>query len=74
MPGGCVPSPSEFFTIFTIHIHILHLLSIKIGFSVVGNIAPYVAGEENPTVPTPYSAEIMEEAKTNPELRGIELN
>ncbi|KAI9277730.1 CRAL-TRIO domain-containing protein [Umbelopsis sp. AD052] len=38
--------------------------------AILGNIPPYVAGEQNPTVVTSYSTEIMEEAKTNPELRG----
>ncbi|KAG2182047.1 hypothetical protein INT43_006973 [Umbelopsis isabellina] len=37
---------------------------------IVGNLPPYVAGEQNPKVTTSYSTEIMEEAKTNPLLRG----
>lgn len=39
---------------------------------VIGNIPPYVAGEQNPKVTTPYSTEIMEEARTNAELRGAD--
>ncbi|CAO3685259.1 unnamed protein product [Umbelopsis vinacea] len=38
----------------------------------VGNIPPYVAGDENPKVPTPYSTEIMERAKTDLMLQGVE--
>jgi hypothetical protein len=49
-----------------------HVLLVFLRSSVVGNIPPYVAGDENPRVPTPYSTQIMERAKTDFMLQGAE--
>lgn len=57
---------------FQIYNNDSHVLLVFLRSSVVGNIPPYVAGDENPRVPTPYSTEIMEGAKTDLILQGIE--